>query len=251
MGFAVVAITCVACKQDAAPMPPQAQKTQPGSIAVADAAPDPLKQVLDKHKAFVEMLGKGVRAALIDARAAPPVNKPEPLAKLLTEKPGLAATDMSPDTFIGTVDLIENIDAKPAFGLYPVPNYQDLEKLYRGKTEDVLSAASLDRELEMNSGVKYALLVRVRDYQPSKLTGTRLAPGRVAGDALFYELAGAKRLGAFPFAFQAPNDFKVEAGESPDQTMERLGYHLRDSVMYQLQDALGALATGRREPRRR
>jgi hypothetical protein len=76
----------------------------------------------------------------------------------------------------------------------------------------------------------------------------RYEAGSVSGDAILYELDTKKRLGAFPFAFEAKGDYVAKPGSSPDEETKRLEDHLRDSVTSQLEQALAAFATGKGAP---
>ncbi len=85
--------------------------------------------------------------------------------------------------------------------------------------------------------VKYLLVVRVKDYWPATDNfGDTFSPGRAAGDALLYEIAGAKFLGALAFKATNSDVAVLSESESSEELKKDLGSNMADAIQAQLKE---------------
>jgi hypothetical protein len=240
-----------ACKND----PPVASDYAGASgSAAGSAARAALQPILDKAAPMVKAKRAASLAVAAEAAAAPPVTAPEPLAAALPAPPvvGNPALKSPGDTLFGTPEIVGNPDAKVPFAFWVTPLLGPYEDMLAPTSNLMMKPEALEADLASVDKVKYALMVRVREYKPSKVVTAmvgeqgelRYEAGSLTGDAIFYDLDAKKRLGAFPFSFEAAGDYRAKPGATPEEETAALEDHLRASVRTQLVDALATFASG-------
>ena len=254
-----IALGVIFCACNKEPTPEEVKRMMgPGAAANVPPTRAELQPIIDKHSAMV----KAKRAASIsianDAKAAPPITEAIPLAAPLAAPPVVPEPTSRReigDTLFGSPEHVLDPKAEMTFGFKPTPSTHAREALL-ADAELTMKPAALEEYFDEVATLRYAFMVRVRDHKPSRLvTATvggkverRYEPGHMAGDAILYELDLKRRLGAFPFAFQAKGDFRAKLNADEKEEAARLEKHLRDSVRYQLVGALADFATGKGAP---
>ena len=231
-----------------------------GSGAAANAPPAraELQPIIDKHAPVVKAKRAASLAIAADAKAAPPITAAEPLATPLASPPVVPnpALNAPGDTLIAHPERVADPAVELPFGFYTVPHIGGYEATLAPDAKIMMKPDVLEQYFDEVVKLRYALMVRVRDHKPSRVVAAtvggkveaRYEPGHVIGDAIFYELDSKKRLGAFPFAFQAKGDFIAKPGSDEKTEAKRLEDHLRTSVRSQLVRAVADFATGQGAP---
>jgi hypothetical protein len=249
----VVSVLTMACgKSD----PPPAPAPEPGLSANATTSPE-ARAVLDKHAAMTKAKWDALVAVATEAKSAPPVAKPEPLATPVKSPLVVPEAQMRTpgDTVLVSPEAVVD-GAMPPSGFGVQPLLKDYVDLVAPGSKTMIKPDVLEADFSKIAGLKYALFARVRETTPSKTQTAvidgkgelRYTAGSMSGDAILFDLDAKKRLGAFPFAFQAKGDYLAKSGESPDEETKRLAKHLHDSVKSQLLDAASTFATGGAAP---
>ena len=180
--------------------------------------PQERQVVVDKHREAATAMLKRLRAIGQEAMAAGPVQAREPT----TVAGPLQITLLDNVSFkVGDQVLLANAELLASDTFWtntakvklngPATFARKLEEaMQRGWDGPMDTADSVEQRFTAWTGLQYAFIVRVRDYQPPKMaTGERFEAGRASGDVLLYDLATGKRAGGFPF----------EAGQSDEASV--------------------------------
>lgn len=201
-----------------------------------------LKPLIEKHRPMVEAKLAAIAKVAADAKDVPPVSAAEPLKTPLPADATLGA-----DVLFGSLELVLDRQARPPLVLLVHPSLEELRELIDPATTTFTdSEFSMGQKFTGFERVQYALLVRTREYSPSKVAhAAAYTPGTAAGDALLYDLAKQERIGAFPWSFTAKDEVAVREGAGDSVMQAEVDKHDRDTFTRQFGEALKAYAAAR------
>ncbi len=201
-----------------------------------------LKPLIEKHKPMVEAKLAAIAKVAADAKGAPPVSAAEP-----RKTPIPADVTLGSEVLVGSLELVLDPHGKPPLALLVNPSLEGLrESIDPATTSSTETEFSLGQKFTSFEKTQYALLVRTREYSPSKVAhAAAYVPGTASGDALLYDLAKQERIGAFPWSFTAKGEVSVREGANENVMQAEVDTHDRDTFTRQLGEALTAYAAGR------
>lgn len=201
-----------------------------------------LKPLIEKHRPMVEAKLAAVAKVAADAKGVPPVSAAEPL-----KTPLPADATLGSEVLFGSLELVLDRNGKPPLVLLSRPSLEELRELIDPATTSFTdSEYTMGQKFTGFERTQYALLVRTREYSPSKVAhAAAYTAGTASGDALLYDLAKQERIGAFPWSFTAKDEVAVREGAGESAMQAEVDKHDRESFTRQFGEALKAYAAAR------
>ena len=169
--------------------------------------------VADKHRGPATQKLARIDQAIAEAKAAPRITARTRPAQL----PPLKLVERySP----GGNTLFAGVAQPASIEVALAPRYQAavtryLDQPVGASSSDTTTADGVEHLFQELDALSYGLLVRVHEATPPSASNLdRFVGGRASGDAMLYDLATGKILGAFPFALAQRDTATVTKGQS-------------------------------------
>lgn len=216
-----------------------------------EASRQELAPVVAKHAVAAKAKIEVLQAVAKDSQTQPPLNALQPVA-------ALAGIDKNSPLKAGVLLVTPNWTGAP--GLEPSPVEVE-SRLDLGDLTDAMakghvhnhkrhSVQSIDEQFGLLAGVRYAALVRTRQYTPPKASmfgnERRFAAGRAVGDVLVYDLETKAKVGGFPFEVVQNDTALVDVKSKTDEAIQgELNSSFRISFNVSLEYELKAFLDGK------
>ena len=208
--------------------------------------------VLAKHAAPAKAKIEALQAVAKDAQAQPPVTVRQPVAALAAlDKNNLLKAGVLLDT--AESNLTGAAERKGS----PVPMENNLRlgsivgAMAKGHVHNTGDTVfGIEQQFGLLTGLRYAALVRTREYTQPKASmfgnERRFAAGRAVGDVLVYDLETKAKLGGFPFEVIQNDKALVDGKSKTEEAVQRdLESSFRISFNVSLEFELKAFMEGK------